>query len=442
MPTLPVKSRRPPLPPRLLAAIGAHQHGGERLIGRVQLAVVLTFGLLWALAPRPPSSAPSPVPWALAGYLGVTLARLAWTHRHRLPDWAEYASILADFALLYGLIWSFHVQYMQPPAFYLKAPTLLYVFIFVTLRVLRFERRFVYAAGAVAALGWSGLVMIAIGGDPHAAVVTRDYVHYLTANAVLLGGEFDKLATMLTVTLILGLAVARGHALLVRSVVESNAAMQLARFLPMAVAARIAAATERPPTGDGELAPATILFLDVEGFTTLAEALPPPRLIALLNEVFEAVVAPIEAHGGVVDQFIGDAVMATFNLPQAHADHAAAAVAAALDIQALLATRRFGEGVRLAARIGLNTGIVIGGLVGAGERLAYTVYGDAVNLAARLEPLNKEYGTRVLLSEATRLAAGPARYAYRAVGEVRVRGRSASTALYTVDPPAPPVAAA
>ncbi|MBS0603075.1 MAG: adenylate/guanylate cyclase domain-containing protein [Proteobacteria bacterium] len=435
MPTIPAKSRSPALPPRLLAAIRAEQQASERLIGQVQLAVVLTFGLLWAIAPSPPSPAPSPVPWALAGYLLVTLTRLAWTQRRRLPDWAAYLSIVADFALLYGLIWSFHVQYMQPPAFSLKAPTLLYAFIFVVLRVLRVELRFVIAAGAVAVAGWAALVGLAIGGNLHDAAITRDYVHYLTANAVLLGGEFDKLATMLTVTLILALAVARGQRLLVRATVESNAAMQLSRFLPMAVAVRIAAATERPPTGDGELAPATILFLDLEGFTTLAEALPPPQLIALLNEVFEAVVAPIERHGGVVDQFIGDAVMATFNLPQPHADHAAAAVAAALDIRTLMATHRFGTGVRLAARIGINTGIVVGGLVGAGERLAYTVYGDAVNLAARLEPLNKDYGTRVLLSEATRLAAGEARFAWRSVGEVRVRGRSVATPLYTVDAP-------
>lgn len=435
------RSRPAALPASLLAAVRAQQLDGERLIGQVQLAVVLTFGVLWALAPQPPSPAPSPVPWALAGYLLLTLTRLAWTQRRRLPDWAAYGSIVADFALLYGLIWSFHVQYLQPPAFSLKAPTLLYAFIFVALRVLRVELRFVIAAGGVALGGWALLIGCAIGADLHDASITRDYVHYLTANAVLLGGEFDKLATMLAVTAILALAVWRGQRLLVRATVESNAAMQLARFLPMAVAARIAAATERPPTGDGELAPATILFLDLEGFTTLAEALPPARLIALLNEVFEAVVAPIERHGGVVDQFIGDAVMATFNLPQPHADHAAAAVAAALDVQTLLAGRRFGDGVRLAARIGVNTGVVIGGLVGAGERLAYTVYGDAVNLAARLEPLNKEYGTRVLLSEATRLAAGETRFAYRAVGEVRVRGRSVATALYTVDAPQVPAMA-
>ena len=229
MPTVPAKSRSPALPPRLLAAIRAQQQAGERLIGQVQLAVVLTFGLLWVIAPSPPSPAPSPVPWALAGYLLVTLARLAWTRRRRLPDWAAYLSIVADFALLYGLIWSFHVQYMQPPAFSLKAPTLLYAFIFVVLRVLRVELRFVIAAGAVAVAGWAALVGLAIGGNLHDAAITRDYVHYLTANAVLLGGEFDKLATMLTVTLILALAVARGQRLLVRATVESNAAMQLAR---------------------------------------------------------------------------------------------------------------------------------------------------------------------------------------------------------------------
>ncbi|TCO80571.1 adenylate cyclase [Plasticicumulans lactativorans] len=434
--------RAAPLPARLAAMIRTHRDSSERLIGWVQLGVVATFGSLWAVAPKPPHmSELMPVPWTLTAYLAFTLARLAWTRRHALPDWAAHLSIVADFTLLYGLIWSFHLQYGQPPSFYLKAPTLLYVFIFITLRVLCFEPRFVVFAGLCAAGGWLGMLAYAIGGDPHAAVITRDYVHYLTSNAVLLGGEFDKVITVLTVTAILAIAVTRAQHLLERSVIESNAARELARFLPMAVAVRIAAAAERPETGAGELRPATILFLDVEGFTSLAEALAPTRLIALLNEVFQAVVEPIERHGGVVDQFIGDAVMATFNLPQALPDHAACACRAALEVQALLERRRFGDGVRLRARIGINSGVVVGGLVGAGERLAYTVYGDAVNLAARLEPLNKDYDTRILVSEATRRAAGdPAGLAFRPVGEVQVRGRTELTSLYTLEPVVVPAA--
>ncbi len=430
--------RPPALPPHLVPMLHEHQRASEELIGWVQLGVVLTFATLYAIAPKTaPVGGIQPVPWVLAAWLAFTLARLAAARRGWLA--AAWLSIVVDIGLLYGLIWSFHVQYGQPPAFYLKVPTLLYVFIFIALRALRFEARYVLACGVAAALGWLMMLGYAIGRDPQA--ITRDYVHYLTSNTVLLGGEFDKVITLLTVTAILALAIARARRLLLASVRESGTARELARFLPMAVASRVAASATRLELGQGELRAATMLFIDLEGFTALSERLAPERLIATLNDYFAAVTEPIERHGGTVDQFIGDAVMATFNLPEALPEHAACALRAALEIQALFERRTFGEGLRLRARIGINSGVVIGGLVGAGERLAYTVYGDAVNLAARLEPLNKDFGTSMLVSEDTRRHAGPERFAFRRVGEVRVRGRSEVTPIYTVDGETPSGAA-
>ncbi|HXH03052.1 MAG TPA: adenylate/guanylate cyclase domain-containing protein [Candidatus Competibacteraceae bacterium] len=386
---------RPPLPERIHAIVRKQQVSSERLIGQVQLGVVLVFGTLYAIAPKPTGGdALMPVPWALAAYVLFTLLRLWLVHRGRLPGVVVYLSCAVDMALLFGLIWSFHIQYHQPPTFYLKAPTLWYVFLFIALRALRFEARYLVATGVLAALGWLFLLVYAIGGDFHNPAITGDYVRYLTSNSVLLGGEFDKIITLLAVTAILALAMHRAHRLLVSSVTESSTAMILARFLPMGVAQRLAQAAEAPVAGQGELKPATILFIDLEGFTGLSEAVAPDTLINTLNDYFAAVVEPIERHGGVVEQFIGDAVMATFNLPEPCPEHAAAALCAAMEIQALLQTRRFGaDELTLRARIGINSGVVVGGLVGAGSRLAYSVYGDAVNLAARLEPLNKEVRT-------------------------------------------------
>ncbi len=134
----------------------------------------------------------------------------------------------------------------------------------------------------------------------------------------------------------------------------------------------------------GETREATVLFTDIAGFTTIAEYLAPDALVAALNEYLETVLEPIRAHGGVVNTFIGDGLFASFNMPLACENHACAAVRAAIDIQRAVGGRTFGDmGVAFATRIGISTGHVIGGSVGAGRRLTFTLLGDTVNLAAR-----------------------------------------------------------
>jgi class 3 adenylate cyclase len=184
----------------------------------------------------------------------------------------------------------------------------------------------------------------------------------------------------------------------------------------------------------GEIREATILFTDIAGFTTIAEYLAPHELVAALNEYLETVLAPIRAHGGVVNTFIGDGLFASFNMPLPCADHPCAAVRAAIDIQRAVGERTFGDyGVALATRIGISTGPVIGGSVGAGQRMSYTLLGDTVNLAARLEELNKHHGTRILVSQSTSEACGDL-FAFDALGRVPVRGRSEPIAIFSVDP--------
>jgi len=184
----------------------------------------------------------------------------------------------------------------------------------------------------------------------------------------------------------------------------------------------------------GETGEATILFTDIAGFTTIAEYLQPDELVAALNDYLETVLAPIREHGGVVNTFIGDGLFASFNMPLACPDHAAAAVRAAIDIQRAVNSRTFGaQGVAFATRVGISTGHVIGGEVGAGKRMTFTLLGDTVNLAARLEELNKQHGTRILVSESTRAACGD-RFAFAALGAVEVRGRSEQSTIFSLDP--------
>ena len=233
-------------------------------------------------------------------------------------------------------------------------PTLLYVFIFISLRALRFEVRYVLIAGGVAALGWLLMVLYVVTVDPANPMITRNYVEYMTSNSVLLGAEFDKVISILMVTAILAVAIARARRLLVDSVVEGSAARELSKFVPEEVARQAKAGEEQMRAGQGEVREATILFTDIEGFTTISESMSPTELIATLNDYFAVVTRPIIEHGGVINQFQGDAILATFNIPETLPEHAAAALRAALAIQADLRDRRFGSGVTLHSRVGIN----------------------------------------------------------------------------------------
>ncbi len=182
---------------------------------------------------------------------------------------------------------------------------------------------------------------------------------------------------------------------------------------------------------DGETVPATILFSDIAGFSDLCEELPAGSVLELLNEYLALVGEPIAAHGGVINQFIGDAVLATFNVPVARPDHAPAAVRAALEIQTRLAGHRFAGGRRLATRIGVNTGEVVAGSVGPADRLHFTVLGATVNLAAQLEALGKRHGPGILIGPETRARCG-AVFAIREVGTIPAKGGGRPVQVFQV----------
>ena len=177
------------------------------------------------------------------------------------------------------------------------------------------------------------------------------------------------------------------------------------------------------------------MFTDIEGFTGLSERMAPAEVARILNAYLATVVPVIQRHGGVVNNFIGDGLFASFNLPLPLVDHAAAAIQAALDIQQALAATPFPADISVRTRIGINTGTVIAVTIGTENRLNYTLLGDAVNIASRLEQLNKQFGTAILAAESTVRAAGAVESCVR-LGEAEVRGHEDVVVVYRVGPPA------
>jgi adenylate cyclase len=180
----------------------------------------------------------------------------------------------------------------------------------------------------------------------------------------------------------------------------------------------------------------TVLFSDIRGFTTVTERGQPEEIVGMLNEYFTRMVDIVFKYRGTVDKFVGDMVMALFGAPLDDPDHADHAVEAALEMIAALqqlnqgwkAEGRFAE---LDIGIGVNTGVMIAGNIGSSAIMSYTVIGDAVNLGSRLESLNKQYGTRIIVSDATRRAL-KGRYQYRPLGEVVVKGKTEPVAIFEV----------
>jgi adenylate cyclase len=204
-----------------------------------------------------------------------------------------------------------------------------------------------------------------------------------------------------------------------------------ARYVPTDLVRRLLASGQEAVLS-GDVRPLSVLFVDIRGFTGIAEATPPAELVSMLGRWFEEATRIVAACRGTVDKFIGDAVMAFWGAPEAEPEHAAWACEAAIELQRrlhALRAARTGWAERFHVRVGIATGDVLVGNIGAPERLNYTVIGDAVNLASRLEGLNKAFGTGSLVAESTYRAAQH-RVLGRAVGVVAVSGRQQATRVY------------
>jgi adenylate cyclase len=197
---------------------------------------------------------------------------------------------------------------------------------------------------------------------------------------------------------------------------------------------------------------ATMLFSDVEAFTSLSENLDPGYLAALINRYLSPMTDIIVRHDGYLDKYSGDGIMAIWGVPLPDADHAYKACAAAWkQVQAALALEEIlpdGKPYRFRVRMGINTGMVSAGNMGSAQKIQYTVMGDAVNLAARLEPANKDYGTQIIIGPQT-FEEAKQRIRARALDKIVVKGRSEAVLIYELlglaedqtEPPGPWLAA-
>jgi len=183
----------------------------------------------------------------------------------------------------------------------------------------------------------------------------------------------------------------------------------------------------------GKKVEVSVLFLDIAGFTSLSEQYEPEVMVGIMNNILSSITNIVIRHEGSIDKFIGDAVMAVWGAPIEVHDHACKACRAALEIQSMLdilsKEEKKASGADISARIGINSGEVIAGNIGGSQRFDYTVQGNVVNVASRLEGINKYYSTRIMLGENTQQMLS-ANFTIRLIDKVRLKGKKQAISIY------------
>ncbi len=222
---------------------------------------------------------------------------------------------------------------------------------------------------------------------------------------------------------------------------EKHIRKAFSRFVPEQIIDELVMATDTETdknTAVGEKRKVAILFSDIRSFTSISERNKPETLVAFLNRYFTAMVNVIKKHGGTIDKFIGDAIMAEFGVPISYEDNAARAVAAAMEMREALPDVPLmdlvmPEGMKFNIGIGIHYGDVTVGSIGSSDKTDYTVIGDSVNLASRLEGLTKTYGTMIIVSEDVKIDIPEGSFIFRYLDDVKVKGKAKSVPIYAID---------
>jgi len=416
-----LRAERMPLLPRVVEEIARSQRESERWVGGAQAVVVALAALAYACAPRgyAPDAPIAALPLGLAAIAVLVALRgwFAWSGQLSRPVLA--ASVIAEMMVLLGVLWGFVAQYETTLPVALKNALFVGVFVLIALRALRFEPAWVWLSGATAAIGWT-LLSFAAWRSTTPGERTWDAVVAASTARIHLGDEAVRVASILLVTAILATALSRARLTLARAVGASQSADALSRFFDSEVADRITATDLPPMAGQSTARDAAVMFTDLRGFTQASATLSPAELIALIGDYQNVVVPVVRAHGGNIDKFMGDGVLASFGAVRPSATYAADALRCIGAIRAAsrewtAARARRGQPA-LGIGIGVAHGPLVFGIIGVEQRLEYTVIGETVNLAAKLEKHNKaEHAAACALASLVALAAQQAP-SFRAAG--------------------------
>lgn len=432
------KVSNPPIQTDVDRMFDVAEQTGLKLAIKGRLAALLVMGVLLVVS-RGADRAPDFI-LAISVFviLGILHYRLIGSRFDRW--WVKFAFLTIDVALL-----SIAVAIVPPTPeaplpqiFMFRFNIYPYYFIILGVAAFSFSPGLVMWAGVIGSAGWLGafgwvhsrMAAPLDWSDIPANPTAEQFLDvFLSPDFAASGSRLQEAVIYLVVAILIAIVMRRARQT-VRRQLEAERDMTaisqiFGRFVPKAVADSM---IRSKGALDPVERPATVMFSDLAGFTKMMEARGPKVIVETLNAFFDEASEIIGKRNGVVTQFQGDGILATFNVPLEDGDHAQNAFDTANDLVELVRAKRFG-GESLKIRIGLSTGPLVAGSVGGGGRQSYTVYGDPVNLAARLESLNKAHDTTILMSQSTAELLHGADLHH--IGEVEIRGLSAPIGIYT-----------
>ncbi|MBM3524035.1 MAG: adenylate/guanylate cyclase domain-containing protein, partial [Alphaproteobacteria bacterium] len=367
----------------------------EATIARLRVAAALIFGgALVVFAIGPAWLGRIEAPWwqiaiaafTLAIYLAVAIATLRLAVPGRFRPWMSFAFVGLDAGLLaFGLVAGFLASGL-PAAFAPVFPAIWLAPLVLAFGTLRYDVR-VQVFAVIATL--SAIVVAAICAPVHTPAGSRETVEPLLG----VPPALVRLTMLAMAGYVLIVAVRRSRILLLRALAETRARANLTRFLPSQIAEALASSTDAT-LRQGRRQHAAILFIDIRGFTRRSEQLAPEAIGPFLGEFRQRVTREIERRGGLIEKFLGDGILAVFGVPQIRPDDAARALDASRAVLEEIArwpAEVAGERSPVTVGIGAHFGEVFAGTIGDGARLEFTVIGDTVNVAARLQEMTREH---------------------------------------------------
>lgn len=416
------------------------EQAGLRVAIKGRIAALLLLGAFLVLSRIQNPAHALELGLAIAGFAALGLIQFSLIGSRYDRPWLKFGFITLDIAILSVLMATQPIYdgIDVPQVMLFRTSIFPLYFLILGFAAFSFSPGLVLWSGIVVVAGWLGAFAWAIKDMPEqlswadigSMPTTEHFLStFLNPNFVNSGGRIQESFAYLLVAVLIAVVMWRARRTVHRQLELDEERLALTdvfgRYVPKTIASSLI-------SNRGLLEPiegtATVLFIDVAGFTKMTEASGPRRVVGVLNAFFDEATESITRCDGVVTQFIGDAIMATFNLPAEDPEHAAKALRAALNIVELTNNQSF-NGETLAIRAGIATGPVIAGSVGGGGRQSYSLYGEAVNLSARLEALNKEYGTQILIDAAT--VAQLPDVPLHEIGRIAVRGFSEPVAVFT-----------
>ena len=417
----------------------AAEQTGLRLAIKGRLIAVCGLCLFLAISREPERAAGFAMVALVFTVLGILHYLIIGSKLDR--RWVKYVFVSIDISLL-----SFAVAFVSPAPevqldqiFMFKFDTFPYYFIILGIAAFSFSPGLVLWSGIFGAGAWMGAYAWVATRMPHRLEWSDIPVNptqeqfievFLSEEFAGTGSRLQEAVIFLVVAILIAIVMHRARQTVWRQLEAerdiTSVSQMFGRFVPKSV-------VDIMIKDKGALDPierqATVLFTDLAGFTNLTEAKGPRAIVDILNAYFDTATEIISKNNGVVTQFQGDAILAIFNVPFEDEDHAQHAFDAATKLLETVRHEMF-AGEKLAIRIGINSGPLIAGNVGGGGRQSYTVHGDAVNLAARLENLNKQYGTSLLVSKTTMELLSHSDL--RKIGETEIRGMSVPIDVYAL----------